>query len=68
MWERFSPSLLRVVQYCRLLSTRKAHLSIRTSRTNRIMNSRVVQKAYVSYGSYNEFMSRCRSVNIISDT
>ena len=32
----------RVVQYWRLVSTRKAHLSIRTSRTNRLMNSPVV--------------------------
>ena len=30
------------VQYWRLVSTRKAHLSVRTSRTNRLMYSRVV--------------------------
>ena len=32
------------VQYSRLVSTRKAHLSIRTSHTNHIMNSWVVKK------------------------
>ena len=38
---------LRVVQYWRLVSTRKAHLSIRTSRTGRLMYSRVVVDPWI---------------------
>ena len=76
-----------------LVSTRKADLSIRTSRTNRLMYSRVVVDpcifitrslsymtlpvhrkvpvavdSYESYGSSNVFTSRCRPVNIITDS
>ena len=42
------PSPPRVVQYWRLVSTRKANLSIRTSRTGRLMYSRVVVDPCIS--------------------
>ena len=44
---KVNAGLHRVVQYWRLVSTRKAHLSIRTSRTGRLMYSRVVVDPWI---------------------
>ena len=68
------PNNMRVVQYWRLVSTRKADLSIRTSRTGRLTYSRVVVDPCISLETLRTFSTQrtwegpvtgCRLIRVV---